>query len=388
MDERMVEEARAFARSSCGEALDLLRELERIPAPTRQEGRRAAFVRAWLASKGARDVSIDDAGNVVCPIGPTTRRGPLTVFSAHTDVAFPDTDELPLEEDEERLWAPGAGDDTANLVAMLMGTSWLLAHEDELAQGVVVVANACEEGLGNLDGTKRLYQELGMRIERHVAFDLYLPQVISSAVGSHRFLVAADGPGGHSWADAGRPSAIETLCSIVSDLADLEAHPLPDAARTTQNVGTIAGGTTVNAIAGHAEMRYEYRSTSEPCLERMHDRLEAVLEAHRTPEMRISCQTIGIRPGNGEVDEEALGRLEGLAADAVRAITGLEPDRSPASTDANVPLSLGIPAVCVGAVRGAGLHTRREWVEKASLVDGIGLACILMRTLSCETPRS
>ena len=383
MDRKLLDEARAFAKGSYEDALGLLRELARIPSPTGHEERRAAFVAGWLASAGAHDVRTDDAGNVLCLLGPHGSAEPLTVLSAHTDIVFDDNDELPLSEDEARIWAPGVGDDTANLVVMLMCARWMAAREDELARPMLLVANTGEEGLGNLAGTKALYARLGERIGRHVTFDLYLPQVITSAVGSRRYRISVEGPGGHSWADHGAPSAVDELCRIVSELADTKANPLPSEELTTQNTGVIGGGITVNSIAAHAEALYEARSTSERCLAEMEERLEGILARHRVPGMAVTCESIGVRPGNGDVDRDALEDLGETCADAVASVTGLEPDRSPASTDANIPLSLGIPAACVGCVRGAALHTRDEWIEKESIADGLAVAYSLVRMLGC-----
>ena len=361
--------AREYARASHEEQVDLLRTLAQIPAPTGREGRRAAFVRDWLAAHGCEDTRVDEAGNVVCLLGPTGGGG--TVLSAHTDVVFDDTDELPLIEKDGRMCAPGVGDDTANLVNVMMVAAWLAAHQTELTRPVMVVANTCEEGLGNLAGTRALYDAHAADIERHVAFDLYLGKCISSAVGSHRWRVRVRTQGGHSWADFGRPSAIHELCQLLCELCSPTDASAPG---TTFNVGMIEGGTTVNSIAASAEALYEYRSTSQASLAAMRNLLETTVAAHRRAGVGIELEPIGMRPGNGDVDAGALGRLEATCADCVRAVTGAKPDRSPASTDANIPLSLGIPAVCVGSVTGGLLHTRDEWVDVSSLEDGLAVA--------------
>lgn len=359
------------------DALGLLRQLAVIPAPSHHEERRASFVRDWLRAAGAADVEIDDAKNVVCRLGAAdvTR---FVVFSAHTDVVFPDTEPLPLHEDADRLYAPGVGDDTANLCALLLATRQLIAHPEALPRdcGVLVVANSCEEGLGNLEGTKALYRRYAGQIVEHVAFDLYLPQCISRAVGSHRYRITCRTQGGHSLRDYGRPNAIEVLCNLVEDLYGKGqpggADPFPEGA--TQNVGVIQGGTGVNAIPSEASMLYEYRSESEEMLQDLGARLRGAIQRHSHFEGTLELECIGERPGNGRVDPVALEALASRAGEVITRVTGQQPDRSPASTDVNVPLSLGIPAVCVGAVRGGLLHTREEWVEKASLEQGCQVA--------------
>ena len=154
--------ARALDYAACcrDEQAELLRTLGRLPAPSRQEDLRAAFCRDWLQKQGAQDVTIDAAKNVICRLGPAECED-LVVFAAHTDVVFPDLDLLPVREEDGRLYAPGIGDDTANLVNLLLAARYLIARQVPLRCGVLIVANACEEGLGNLDGTKALFAACG-----------------------------------------------------------------------------------------------------------------------------------------------------------------------------------------------------------------------------------
>lgn len=368
MPDALAHDIARYAAACHQEELELLRTLGRIPAPTRHEERRAEFVASWLREQGANNVQVDALHNVVCQLGdPAATR--LLAFAAHTDVVFDDTDPLPLGERDGKLFAPGIGDDTANLAGLLMATKYLLAHPELLPEGtgVLVVANTCEEGLGNLDGTRALFEAFGSRIDAFVSFDLYLPQCISTAVGSHRFRISVRTQGGHSYHDFGRPNAIAELCSLVCDLYRVQ----PPDQTVTYNVGRIEGGTTVNSIAAEASVLYEYRSTSQEALAAMRARLDEVVAAHLRGGVEVEVQTIGIRPGNGEVDAAALAALTTRNLEVIHSVTGLEPDQSPASTDANIPLSLGIPANTIGAVRGALLHTRDEWVDKSSLVDGL-----------------
>lgn len=258
MEERICELARAYAREVYEEELELLRRLARIPAPSHHEERRAAFIREWLVEQGAPEdsVRIDEANNVILSLGGEEHEE-CAVFSAHTDVVFPDTDELPLHEDETRLYAPGVGDDTANLVGLLMAARFFIRHKLPLDRDILVVANSCEEGLGNLEGTRALFRALKRRVHEFTSFDLYLGMHVTSAVGSHRWRVRCTTEGGHSWENFGRDNAIEALCSFIEDLYAME---LPKEAKTTVNVGRFVGGTTVNSIAEEAAVLVEYRS--------------------------------------------------------------------------------------------------------------------------------
>ena len=375
MNPETITYARAFAHENHAEALDLLRTLARIPAPSHHEERRAAAIVQWMHDNGMEQAYVDEATNVVCPLGDDGTTD-LVAFAAHTDVVFPDTDELPLHEKDGLLFAPGVGDDTANLVALLMSARHL-AHNPQLMPaglGVLVVANSCEEGLGNLKGTKQLFASFGRRIRRFYSFDLYLPGVIAEAVGSHRWKIEVRTQGGHSFSDFGRPNAIERLCAL---LQALYALPLPQDVPCTINVGRIEGGTTVNAIAAQASALFEYRSTSDDVLQSLRRLVEDTVRGFAAEDVEVSMESVGARPASA-------GKIEGLEAvtelsrEVMRAITGEEPIGEVASTDANIPLSLGIPANTLGAVRGALLHTRDEWVDGASVEDGMAVVMGIM----------
>jgi acetylornithine deacetylase/succinyl-diaminopimelate desuccinylase-like protein len=376
VDDALHKTVLAYAAASKEEELTLLRALGAIPAPTHHEERRARFVAQWLTEQGAANVEIDQANNVVCLLG--DRSAPsLVAFAAHTDIVHEGIEPITLTEKDGRLYAPGIGDDTANLVGLMMATKYLLAHPEALPAhtGVLVVANSCEEGLGNLAGTRAVFERYGTRIRSFTSFDLYMPQCIDTAVGSHRFRITLKTQGGHSYHDFGRPNAIAELSSLICDLYDL---PLPDDS-VTINVGRIEGGTTVNSIAAEATALFEYRSTSEDALQAMRALLKKTVAAHRQAGIEILVDIIGVRPGNGPVDPVSQRDLTERPLDVIRSLTGVEPDRSPASTDANVPLSLGIPATTIGAVTGGLLHTDDEWIEIASLARGLAviLSCML-----------
>lgn len=364
----------AYAASCRQEQAELLRTLGQIPSPTRQEDRRAVFCRDWLLAQGARDVTIDQAKNVICRLGPADCRS-YVVFAAHTDIVFPDHDPLPLRETDGTLYAPGIGDDTANLVNLLLAARYLIQHQVPLQQGLLIVANACEEGLGNLDGTKALFAAYGDKIKAFYSFDLYMPLCCDTAVGSWRYRITCHAQGGHSYADFGRPGAIQLLCGLVNDLYRIQP---PTRAKTTYNVGRIEGGTTVNSIAQDASILYEFRSTAQDCLDEMEQQFRSVLARWEGRGGRFEVELLGVRPGNGSLDPDALARLTDRSCAIIRTFTGQEPDRTPNSTDSNIPLSLGIPANTIGTVTGGLPHTREEWVRLDSLPAGLSIALALM----------
>lgn len=353
------------------EAYDLLIELAQIPAPSNHEEVRAEFCRAWLEAQGAEGVYIDEALNVIYPIG-CDGEGAISVYMAHSDVVFPDTDPLSLRIEEGRIYCPGVGDDTANAVALLMAAKYIAQHKPSLTDGgVLLVINSGEEGLGNLKGCRAIMARYGSRVKEFVTFDGYAEGVACRAVGSKRYRVEVDTEGGHSYGKFGNRNAIAYLASLIDTLYIVK---VPPKGKTTYNVGTISGGTSVNTIAQHAEMLYEFRSDEYESLAVMERHFNAAVEFYRTKGIEVTVTLLGERPCGIDIDEAAHGALMTRAAKAVADHYGLEVRFRPGSTDCNIPLSMGIPAVCVGCVRGGGAHTREEYVEIDSLAPGLGVA--------------
>lgn len=374
MDQRIKAIAEEYASACSEEALELLRTLGKIPAPSRQEDLRAVFCRDWLLAQGAVDVTIDKAKNVICKIG-CEEHEEFIAFAAHTDIVFPDMETLPMREEDGKLYAPGIGDDTSNLVNLLMGAKYLLQNKIKLKYGVLIVCNACEEGLGNLDGTKELFAAYGSKIKAFYSFDGYTPQCYSTAVGSYRYKISCRTTGGHSYINFGEPNAIEILCHLVEELYKIEA---PQEVKTTYNVGRIEGGTTVNSIAQECSMLYEFRSTSQKCLEIMEEKFNQTVEACRNLGGELTVELLGIRPGNGPLDMDELNAFTRQSADIISNFYTGDIDFDAYSTDSNVPLSLGIAANTIGTVLGALAHTREEWIEISSLPKGLGIVLSLM----------
>lgn len=353
------------------EYLDLLLTLARIPAPSNQEGKRATFCKAWLVEHGAQGVFIDPALNVVWPIG-ETESNPLVVYMAHSDVVFPDTAPLPLSVSGGRIYCPGIGDDTTNVAALLMTARYLAEQKLQPRDcGVLLVINAGEEGLGNLKGSRKIMEVYGNRIREFITFDDKNCMGVNRAVGSRRYRVAIDTEGGHSFTNFGNRNAIAYLSSLINTLYEIK---VPDMGRTTYNVGTISGGTSVNTIAQHAEMLYEFRSDEGSALDYMEDHFRAAVSFFRTKGIQVNVTSVGDRPCGIAIDPEQEAALMARASAAVELAFGKPVTYQAGSTDCNIPLSMGIPAVCVGCYRGDGAHTREEYVELDSLLPGLQVA--------------
>lgn len=357
------------------EAIALLRELGKIPAPSHHEEKRAEFVKNWLENQGAKQVYIDSALNVIYPIG-VTEDNPVVVLMAHTDIVFPDTQELEMHEEDGKLYAPGIGDDTANLVTLLMAAKYAAEHDIKADIGVLIVANSCEEGLGNLKGSKQIFKDFEGRVIEMISIDGGLHKVVDTAVGSHRMKVTIRAQGGHSYGKFGNTNAIVQMAQLIGKLYEKQ---VPTLAKTTYNVGVIEGGTTVNSICGECSMLYEYRSENRECLAEMEAFFNDTIKAHRDMGMDIEVEVLGIRPCTGDVDSEKLVQLVKRMQKIMHAYTGNEITVCAGSTDANTALALGVPAVTIGAMDGALGHTRGEWVRLSSILPGqkIALAALL-----------
>jgi acetylornithine deacetylase/succinyl-diaminopimelate desuccinylase-like protein len=301
-----------------GEALELLRTLGKIPAPSHHEDKRAQFVRDWLAANGAEGVYIDEAKNVIYPIG-VTGNNPVAVVMAHTDIVFPDTGALAMREEAGKLFAPGIGDDTANLVNLMMAAKYIAENRPASKTGLLIVANSCEEGLGNLKGSRQIMKDFEGRVSELISLDGGPDWIVNDAVGSCRMKITIRAQGGHSFGDFGNTNAIVQMAELIRRLYEKEP---PKQAKTTYNIGVIEGGTTVNSICAECSALYEYRSEDRECLAEMDAFFAGVIDEFRKNGVDISVEVLGVRPCKGDVDAEKLNALTARAAGIIKEFTG------------------------------------------------------------------
>ncbi len=347
--------------------LKLLKELCDIPAPSHHEEKRAEYCKAYLESLGAKGVYIDDALNVVYPYN-CEGSNKITVIEAHTDTVFPDMEPMPLVEDGNILRAPGVGDDTASVTSVLLTVKYFIENKIEAKNGILFVLNSCEEGLGNLKGTRQLMKDYEGRISRLLTADAKIGYSAVGCVGSHRYLVTVNTEGGHSFGAFGNENALAELSKMVTKIYEIEV-PKKEGSKTTYNVGSISGGTSVNTIAQTAQMLCEYRSDDIECLNIMKNHFNKIFNEANTDRVKVDVELIGERPctkAGTKVDE-----LTKMMGDIVLDVTGKELRTGSGSTDCNIPMSLGIPAISFGTYVGGGTHTREEWIEKDSLPVGM-----------------
>jgi tripeptide aminopeptidase len=369
-------------------------ELVSIAAPPFGESRRAEWLAARFRELRLQQVEIDSVGNVLgCYPGNRSRSGQRCVMlSAHIDTVFPlDTPIAPLLE-HNRLEAPGACDNGAGVAGLLAVAAALESCGIELPCDLLFAGNVGEEGEGDLRGMRYLYgaSPWRERVGANVVLDGAGSEVVvTQALGSRRFLVTMRGPGGHSWTDAGVPNPIVVLSRAIATLSELA---LPASPRTTLNIGTMEGGSSVNSIPECATARFDLRSLEAEQLVRLEVELhraveDAVLLANgsgrataykgtgpgstagrgpggnsvpSTGPLQVLIERIGDRPAGRLADDSPL--LDALHA--VDRHLGIRTEQRVASTDANIPLSLGIPALSIGAGGdGGGIHTRGEWYD-------------------------
>lgn len=369
-----VQEALKFLREDDERTLQEHLEMCQIPAPSYEEGEKAEYVRKKMVDAGLSEVHVDEVGNVL-GTWKGTGNGPRIMVAGHTDTVFPRETDLTLKKEGERYSCPGIGDDT-RAVAELLSLARAMNATGIRGEGdIVFCANVCEEGLGDLRGVKYLFgydnkaSEECPEVDAFVSIDnQYTGGVIYTATGSHRYEVTFTGRGGHSFQNFGIPNPIHAMGRAIAQIAEFQ---VPDEPKTTFNVGVIQGGTSVNTISGSASMLVDLRSDSEEELNRLDKELHKVIRQAveeenarwdaSKPQIKVQIEGRGVRPAGAQPKDCAIVKAAFRAAE----LLGIEPEyRYESSTDANIPISMGIPAITVG--RGGeedGIHTLQEWYE-------------------------
>jgi len=357
---------RAFAAIEAyhEDLVQLIIRLCEIPAPTFAEGPRAQAVAEELRALGLHDVHLDAVNNVLATL-PGTTPGPTFVLDAHTDTVFPAGTDVRVRREDGKLRAPGVGDDSANLACGLFFLRLVRDCGLSLPGTLIFSGSVGEEGLGDLRGIKAVMEQLAGRVHYVLALDGKLGKLTHQGVGSHRYKITVKAQGGHSWADFGAPSAIHALGELIARLAKLDVPKHP---RTTFNVGRISGGTSVNTIAESADMLLDMRSVSAAELANLESRVLALLpEVERLCQVHLERQLVGDRPAGSRADTTWM--VETIHA--VHQALGIQTDLGASSTNANIPLSQGIPAVVLGSYTGKGTHRLEEWIDEGSVILGM-----------------
>jgi acetylornithine deacetylase/succinyl-diaminopimelate desuccinylase-like protein len=362
-------------------ALDLLKtdnawtlqqqiELTQIPAPPFKESTRAAEFKRRIEALGLHDVRIDSVGNVIA-VRPGSGTGPTVVLAGHLDTVFPEGTSVAVTRDGSRYKAPGIGDDDRGLAVVLAVVRAFEKANVRTAGTVYFVGDVGEEGPGNLRGMRNLFgHELKGKVDYFISIDDADLGIASRAVGSDRYRVTYKGPGGHSYGAFGIPNPIHALGRAIAGISDIQ---VPSKPKTTFNVGVIRGGTSVNSIAGEASMEIDMRSEDAASLAAVDAKIQRVLHTALAAEnarwtgpraaaakLTMTIDTIGIRPTGAQSDQAPIVRTALGAAKAL----GFTSSTSASSTDANIPISLGIPGIRIGGGgTGGGAHALGEWYD-------------------------
>ncbi|MFN2399879.1 MAG: M20/M25/M40 family metallo-hydrolase [Gemmatimonadaceae bacterium] len=351
--------------------------ISEIPAPTGEESRRAEWISRRFRSAGLADVRVDRTGNVI-----GRRRGateaPPVLICAHLDTVFPRGTGVSVRRTGSRLTGPGIGDNGRGLAVMLALAEVIDGVRLRTDLPIDFVATTGEEGAGDLRGAKNVFADYSRMcgISAAIALDgAGDERIVCRALGSRRYRISYHGAGGHSWTAYGAPNAVHAVAVAAAKLARL---PLPSTPRTSLSVGRIGGGISINAIPDESWLEVDLRSTSARTIHEIDSQVRSVARAaeaeengrraHGTPPLTSNFAVIGDRP-NGETPADH--PLVIAAIQATRMI-GREPDLATASTDANVPISRGIPAIAIGAGgHGGDAHTVSEWFDNSDGRRGI-----------------
>lgn len=360
-------------------------EVARIPAPPFGEAERAGWLRDRFSAIGLHQVEIDEIGNVIGILPGTAGQRPAVAISAHLDTVFPVGTELAIREERDRLLGPGVSDNASGIVAMLGIAMAARYAQIRCEADLIFIGNVGEEGEGDLRGIRHIFEKSALRdrIGHTLVIDgSGTDAIIGQALGSRRFELIVRGPGGHSWSDFGQPNPIVALSRVISRFSQTA---LPSSPKTTFNFGVISGGTSVNSIPEQAQVSIDLRSASAEELQRLEDELRGVIATEIAMPAREGAP-VKLSNELRKIGDRPAGDLSGSSRilDVIRAVDahlGIQSHMRRASTDANIPISMGREALTLGAGgSGGGAHTLREWFDPAG--RSLGLKRILLAVLA------
>jgi acetylornithine deacetylase/succinyl-diaminopimelate desuccinylase-like protein len=374
-----IKEAAQRWSTPAEELLELCIAIQQIPAPTGAEAARARWVAKRMRSLGLQETVHDAKTHNVYGRWPGEQSEPALLITAHTDTVFGIDTDLSVRRDPAngRIYGPGIGDNSMG-VAALLELAAVMPSLPPPPVDIWFAANSQEEGLGDLRGMRAVVDALQSRTGACLVLEgMGLGRVVHRALGSRRYRISVKAPGGHSWSDFGAASALHVLAQLASDLTRL--HP-PQSPRTSFNIGRMEGGTSVNTIAQQAWLELDLRSEETEGLAWIVDQVLEIVSRYQTPKwehrgVTVTTEVIGDRPSGGIAADHPLV----LAAKEALATVGYPhpADLRISSTDANIPLSRGIPAVCVGVTEGSNAHRLEEWIGVEPLMRGMSHLLLL-----------
>jgi len=346
--------------------------IQQIPAPTLEEEGRARFFEEQFKAHGLVDVSRDALNNVYGRLPGTAPTLPPVVVSAHLDTVFPMNTDLTIRREGSLIYGPGIGDNSTGLVGLLQTAQAIRDNRLAHAADIHFVANVCEEGLGDLRGMRAVVDRFGGEASYIVVEGGLYGKLIHQAVGVRRYRIQVSAPGGHSWGGFGAASAIHVLGHLIVDIDSIAVPTIP---KTTYNVGIIQGGISINTIANSAELWLDLRSEGAAALEQLVKDVEVLVRARNRKydlegdAVEIKLHQVGDRPA-GSISRQS--PLVAAAEAALWAVGSEEVHYIVSSTDANIPLSRGYQAVCLGLTHSGNSHRPDEFMDKTNLPAGLG----------------
>ncbi|MBP7998431.1 MAG: M20/M25/M40 family metallo-hydrolase [Chloroflexi bacterium] len=346
--------------------VDLAVTIQQIPAPTFAEAERAAFVQSHLVALGLTDVYQDELHNVYGRLR-GQRPGTPVVISAHLDTVFAAETNLTVRRETQLVHGPGIADNSMGVAGLLILAELLQRSGLRPQRDIWFVANVCEEGLGDLRGMRAVVERFGRDAAAYIILEggVY-GHIFHQAIAVRRYHIEITTPGGHSWGNFGTPSAIHLLGRLITTLDQIQ---VPDKPRTTYNVGKIEGGTTINTIAAQASLLLDCRSEDNQALANLLNQVQkAIATVSNIPDVQVKITSIGDRPaGYIRLNHPLIKMTEA----ALRQSGCTEVFFSSGSTDANIPLSQGLPAVCIGLAQSHNAHRLDEYLDITNLSAGM-----------------
>lgn len=346
-------------------ALEAATRLQQIPAPTFAEDERGAYLLAQFRALGLHDLERDGVGNIYGRIPGAQPDGPALMLSAHLDTVFPAETDLSLTRTPDTLYGPGLGDNSMGVAGMLACVKWLQEHQITPACDIWCVGTTGEEGLGDLRGMRAAYEGLRERVAAVINLEgLAFGHIYNGGIAVHRLHITARADGGHSWLHFGRPSAIHGILQLGAKITQLRPSTQP---RTTFNVGMIEGGQSINTISATAGLWLDLRSESQKELDRLVQQVRQLIDSVERPGLSFHVEVVGDRPAGHIPNDHPLVKGALAALESVGAQGTLESG----STDGNIPLAAGCPAVTIGITRGGNAHRLDEYIEVAPISGGL-----------------
>lgn len=368
-----VRDALSSFQSEVERIVDQTIAVQQVPAPTFAEQGRAAYLAECFSAVGLNDVQLDELHNVYGRM-PGAGRGRPIVVSAHSDTVFPHNTDLTVRSEGRLVYGPGIADNSLGVAGLLHMADTMRRYNLQPARDVWFVSNVGEEGLGNLRGMRAVVERFGPAQAYVVVEGGLFGRICHQAIGVRRYRIEVHTPGGHSWGAFGAPSAIHQLGKII---AAIDGLTVPESPKTTYNVGVISGGTTINSIASSAQLLLDLRSEDPGALEELIAQVERLAaRVRREPDVAVEMQVIGDRPA-GEIPRDSW--LVSLAEAALRRVgAGDRIEFTTGSTDANIPLSKGMPTVCIGLAHSANAHRVDEYLDITDIPAGMSQLLLLV----------